>query len=155
MKDMGQEDGARWIRIVLPWPTRTLHPNARPHWAVKARATTHARSLARSAMAEAVEAHGAVWSAAGAIAVRWTFCPPDRRRRDDDGLAASCKAYRDGMADAMGVDDHRFRASYETAKPVKGGKVVVDVAKFALGGAVEREEGVAQCMEALPEWLRS
>lgn len=32
-----------------------------------------------------------------------------RRRRDDDNLSASCKAYRDGIADALGIDDHRLR----------------------------------------------
>ena len=32
-----------------------------------------------------------------------------RRRRDDDNLAASCKAYRDGIADALGIDDFRLR----------------------------------------------
>jgi len=155
MEDMGQEDGTRWIRIVLPWPARTLHPNARPHWAVKARATTHARSLARSAMAEAVSSHGAVWAPHGVIEVRWTFCPPDRRGRDDDGMEAACKAYRDGLADAMGVDDKRFAAARSVAEPVKGGRVVVDVAKFASGGVLEREKGVGRCMEALPDWLRS
>jgi hypothetical protein len=33
------------------------------------------------------------------------FFLPDARHRDDDNLAASCKAYRDGIADGLKVDD--------------------------------------------------
>jgi crossover junction endodeoxyribonuclease RusA len=36
------------------------------------------------------------------------FYAPDKRRRDDDNMIASFKAGRDGIADALGVDDHRF-----------------------------------------------
>ena len=34
--------------------------------------------------------------------------PPDKRRRDDDNAYAACKPYRDGIADALGIDDSRF-----------------------------------------------
>jgi crossover junction endodeoxyribonuclease RusA len=56
-----------------------------------------------------------------------TFYPPDRRRRDDDGIIGSFKAGRDGIADALGVDDHVFRPAYHFAEPVKGGLVVVSI----------------------------
>ena len=36
------------------------------------------------------------------------FYPPDKRKRDDDGLLSSMKAARDGIADALGIDDSRF-----------------------------------------------
>jgi crossover junction endodeoxyribonuclease RusA len=36
------------------------------------------------------------------------FYPPDHRRRDDDGLIASMKSARDGIADALKIDDRRF-----------------------------------------------
>jgi len=39
------------------------------------------------------------------------FYFPDRRHRDDDNAAASCKAYRDGIADALRIDDHHLRQS--------------------------------------------
>ena len=32
----------------------------------------------------------------------------DRRARDDDNIIASFKAGRDGMAQALGIDDKRF-----------------------------------------------
>jgi len=34
--------------------------------------------------------------------------PPDNRRRDADGVLASLKSALDGVADALGIDDHRF-----------------------------------------------
>lgn len=56
------------------------------------------------------------------------FYPPDRRRRDDDGLLASCKAYRDGIADALGIDDRRFVSHpYLRDEVVKGGEVRVRI----------------------------
>ena len=36
------------------------------------------------------------------------FYPPDRRARDDDNMIASFKSGRDGIADALGIDDKRF-----------------------------------------------
>jgi hypothetical protein len=36
------------------------------------------------------------------------FYFPTKVRRDDDNAAASCKAYRDGIADALKMDDHRL-----------------------------------------------
>ena len=40
-----------------------------------------------------------------------TFYFPTRARRDDDNASAACKAYRDGIADALGIDDHTLRMS--------------------------------------------
>lgn len=34
---------------------------------------------------------------------------PQKRNRDDDNAAASCKAYRDGIADALRIDDSILR----------------------------------------------
>ena len=48
----------------------------------------------------------------GPIPVRITFYPPDARRRDDDNMIGSFRAARDGIADALGVDDRRFRPHY-------------------------------------------
>lgn len=104
--------------ISLPWPARELHPNSRSHWAVKSRATKAARTqaywLAHMGMTDLTE---------GPIAVRIVFHPPDKRRRDLDGMLSACKAYLDGIADAHAVDDNRFRLTIERGEPVKGGCV--------------------------------
>lgn len=92
--------------IRLPWPDRMLHPNARPHWAVKSTATKAARHNAQLLALEAK------WNRLelpeGRLHLFWDFYPPSRRRFDDDGLLSSMKAARDGIAEALGIDDNRF-----------------------------------------------
>lgn len=95
------------IELVLPWPSRDLHPNARVHWARKAKAAKAARQEAD------VLALAAGWQrlglpATGPLHIWIDGYPADRRRRDADGLLSSMKAALDGIADAIGVDDRRF-----------------------------------------------
>lgn len=56
-----------------------------------------------------------------------TFCPPDRRKRDDDNLVAAFKAGRDGIAQAMGIDDHRLSLLVRMGDPVEHGAVLVEL----------------------------
>jgi len=44
----------------------------------------------------------------GRLLLSLEFLPPNRSRRDDDNLLAAFKAGRDGLADAMGIDDSLF-----------------------------------------------
>jgi crossover junction endodeoxyribonuclease RusA len=64
----------------------------------------------------------------GPVALRVTFHAPDKRGRDRDNCIAACKAYMDGMADGLGVDDVRFEPTYAWGEPIKGGAVVVTLA---------------------------
>lgn len=60
----------------------------------------------------------------GRIHLWLDFYPPNRQRRDDDNLMAAFKAGRDGLADALGLDDARFVCHpWLKDEPVKGGKV--------------------------------
>ena len=108
--------------VSLPWPDKSLHPNARSHGAVKSRATKAARTqaygLAHMGMGELPE---------GPIAVRIVFHPPDKRGRDLDNMLASCKAYLDGISDAYGVNDARFVLTLERGPVIKGGCVSVTI----------------------------
>lgn len=116
------------LSVALPWPDRRLHPNGRIHWAPHAAAKKAARAYAHAiTCATSTPAQRAALKAAGAVNVSMTFNPPDNRRRDDDGMIASMKAARDGIADAIGVDDSKWRTSYAILGPVKGGRVVVEV----------------------------
>jgi crossover junction endodeoxyribonuclease RusA len=55
--------------------------------------------------------------------------PPDKRRRDWDNIVASLKSGLDGIADAMGIDDSRFRLAIDMLPGiVKGGRVDVVIA---------------------------
>jgi crossover junction endodeoxyribonuclease RusA len=60
--------------------------------------------------------------------VRLQFFKPDKRARDWDNMLAAMKSGLDGLADAMGVDDSRWRLSFDVAdETVPGGLVLVSV----------------------------
>lgn len=115
--------------ISLPWPDKRLSPNARSHWSrtsrVKRNARQEAALLARAALGPGVKAIGVELAEGGSIPVKITFYPPDRRFRDDDNMIASFKAARDGIADALGIDDRKFRPHYHFAEPEKPGRIEV------------------------------
>ena len=107
--------GARWeepdaLTVTLSLPVRALSPNARTHWAVKAKAVQayrgEAKLLARVAISEAGLDVPPGWG--DEIMVRTTFWFRVNRRRDRDNAQASLTAALDGIAEAMGVDDSRF-----------------------------------------------
>lgn len=108
--------------ITLSWPHRKLSPNARVHWAEKSR-------LARSYRQEgfyATRAERAALTLENPL-VALTFHPPDARHRDLDNMISAMKSALDGIADAIGVDDHKWRLSAQVGEQMPGGKVVVQV----------------------------
>lgn len=112
------------IIIQLPWPSRSLSPNARAHWRrvaeIKKLAKRDAFYATRSIRREAIEADR--------LTAKVTFSPPDRRSRDLDNMIASMKAAFDGIAQAVGVDDSKWHLRIApVADPVKGGKVLVEL----------------------------
>lgn len=109
--------------IDMPWPDRTLHPNERPHWAVKAKATKRARETGRMC----AYASGARKVEASELKVTVTFFPPDNRRRDIDGLLSNLKAYLDGISDATGVDDGGWDIFIKRGDVRKRGAVRVEM----------------------------
>lgn len=86
----------RKVTIDLPLPARSQHQNWRGHWATKARETRKHREWA-CVMARLAKTHKRPWKRAS-VHLEFTFA--DARRRDVDGLIASCKGYLDGIADA-------------------------------------------------------
>ena len=112
--------------LILPWPDRALHPNARGHWSKRAKATKAARAGAHVLAIEA--GWNRLTLPPGRLHLWIDFYPPDRRKRDDDGLLASMKAARDGIADALGIDDARFVSHpYVRDEVRKGGEVLVRI----------------------------
>ena len=110
--------------IRIPWPPATLSPNNRAHWATKARAKRRAKSDAMIATFEAK----ATAPADGPIVLSITAYPPVTRAHDRDNLMARLKASLDGVAQALGVDDVRFRPGEVQIGPRKpGGEVVVRI----------------------------
>lgn len=110
------------MTISLPWPPSQLNPNVRSHWAVKAKFAKQYK-------------HDCIWllrphyeAIAGKNTFTFTFCPPDKRRRDDDNIISAFKAGRDGLSYITGVDDSKFVVTYAMGEPVKGGAVIVEAA---------------------------
>lgn len=103
--------------IVLPWPPKQLSPNARIHWATRAR---HAKAYKSACYAITRQAGLPPPYQIGKIALRLDFCPPNRVRRDLDNLLASMKAGIDGVAWALGVDDSRFTFAIALSNEVGG-----------------------------------
>lgn len=114
------------IIIELGWPDKVLSPNSRAHFMAVARA----KKLARE---EAFWACKVVkpldWKHDGSrLPLVFTAHPPDARSRDDDNCAASLKAHRDGIAQALGIDDKLFDQRFRWGDPVKGGRVIAEIA---------------------------
>lgn len=105
--------------LTLPWPPAACSPNARVHW-------TAAKAY-RAACNLLVKQAG-IQAPAGEALLMIEFVPPDRRRRDDDNLLTMFKAGRDGLADALGIDDNVFATQIRMSKEtIKGGAVRVRI----------------------------
>ena len=108
--------------IVLPWPPSSLSGHNKGYWRARYEITRKHRNWARLATLEAkVPA-----PPDGDIPLHIRFVPPNRRG-DRTNFANRVKAYIDGIADALGVNDARFKPSYEFAEPEKPGRVEVHV----------------------------
>lgn len=104
------DDGS--LTVSLPIPDRAVSPNAnrgQSRWAaiMKSKAVKEHRKKARYTVEAAIEAkklQGVKWSG-----YSLAFYFPTAAFRDDDNADGSCKAYRDGCADALRINDKGFR----------------------------------------------
>lgn len=115
------------MTIDLPWPPVALHPNSRAHWAKRAKAAKLYRADAGMLAQAAGVRRWLSTRLAQTVPVSIAFYPPDRRKRDLDGMLSSIKSGLDGIADALGVDDNRFSLSINRCEPEKGGRVSITV----------------------------
>lgn len=114
------------IALMLPWPPKVLSPNARVHWATKSRAAKAYRNACFLLCRQA-----ALSVPSGRALLSLEFIPPDRRRRDDDNCIAAFKSGRDGVAQALGIDDSRFVTQLQiSAETIKGGAVRVRISDY-------------------------
>lgn len=111
--------------IRLPFPPASLSGHAKGHWRSKSGPTATHREWARLATLAAKPSV----PAAGDIRLHVRFVPPDRRG-DRTNFANRMKAYFDGIADALRVNDSRFLPSYEFAEPQAPGFVLVTVEPY-------------------------
>lgn len=117
----------RMPELILPWPPKILSPNARAHWSKRSKAAKAYRQecfvLCKSAKIKMPVTDGLVHFFV-------EFFPPDRRHRDDDNMIASFKSGRDGIADALGINDKKFRCHPSVSADV-GGMVKVRIVNEA------------------------
>ena len=114
--------------IELPFPAKILWPNGRGHHMKKHREFQKHKQWAWAALC-ADRQYG---YPGGKIQWLVTFYPKTRNEIDDDNARASLKAYQDGFAKALGIDDNLFCAPrVQFGEPVKGGKVVVEIGEAA------------------------
>lgn len=112
----------------LPYPDKVLWPNGRGHHMAVARAKKSHKAWAYAAVR--ANDRAAIWRnvCGRRIQLHATFHPKTRHAVDRDNASASLKAYQDGIAAALGIDDSTFlEPAIYFAEPVKGGKVVIEV----------------------------
>lgn len=96
------------LSVALSRPGRVLSPNSRSHWSAKQRAVREARGRARLMMLKARrDAEELCLLPEGWRPIRYdvTWFYWGGTGPDADNALASCKAYLDGCADALGVND--------------------------------------------------
>lgn len=116
--------------VMLPWPDKRLSPNARLHWRAKVGPKQAAKIAAGWAAVKAKGFYAAKATLAlsdDPVPVKVRFYPPDRRHRDDDNMIGSFKSARDAIADALEVNDRRFRPHYIFNEPCKPGRIEFEV----------------------------
>lgn len=98
------------MRIEIPIRTWS-EPNTRVHWAKRARRAREQRTAARAFTRTALAAHGPTCAPLTVTLTRLAA-----RKLDSDNLAAAMKAVRDGVADALGLDDGDARLTWRYAQ---------------------------------------
>lgn len=93
------------LRVIVPVPENGLWPNARVHWARKARLVKQSRGLAFLVAREAAKNAGWV-NPISRPTLQTTFMLPGRRR-DPDNCIAALKSVLDGITDAGVWSDDR------------------------------------------------
>lgn len=109
--------------IYLPFPPKSLSPNARLHWSAIAR---EKKAFRLECFFEARRQGITKLKEAKALTVALEFFPPDRRARDWDNMLAAMKSGLDGLADALGVDDRNWRLTF-TVSEKPDNRVAVEI----------------------------
>lgn len=110
--------------MILPFPHKALWPNGRFHYGTKAREFKKhkgwAFNAALSALPRSFKHDGSP------VRLRYIITPKTRNKIDRDNAVAAMKAYQDGIAAAMKVDDSLFTVpEIEFSEPKKPGGVEV------------------------------
>ena len=107
--------------MIFPWPPKTLKPNVKVHWAVKAKDILAYKDICYWTTKE-YKIEEKLYSS-----VKLTFYPPNRRHFDLDNMLATMKSGLDGMCLALKIDDHCFKKITVEMSPELGGFVKIEL----------------------------
>ena len=112
--------------VDLPYPDKALWPNGRAHWAQKARQAAKHRAWAYLA---ALEVKPEAYRHSGETMPVTIRIFPKRYGPvpDKDNIIAASKAFLDGIADALGVNDQYFAAPVVEIDKERDGRFAVEV----------------------------
>lgn len=96
------------LTLDLPWPPRGLSPNARLTVFAKAVLFKKTKQLAFLKTKQALAGEKVRLAKGERMNLKLVCVPPVLRYHDEDNLLANCKATLDGIALAMGINDHLF-----------------------------------------------
>lgn len=116
--------------LTLPWPPTAMSPNAsgQGKWRTKNDA---AQAYKRTCWAICLERNVRKIDAS-TVEATIIFCPPSRRRYDLDNALARIKQGLDAIAEAIGVDDSKWRSiTLERGETCKNGGVIVHIHEVA------------------------
>ena len=120
----------RSIEVTLPWPAPQVFPNYRQshHWRKYWKQVKQQRETAFILAAEQIGRQTVPRDREGMWSAHLDIFPPNLIRRDEDNMEGACKSAVDGIADALRVDDSRFRTTRTIHPPRRPhGAVVVTV----------------------------
>lgn len=94
------------MQITLPHPSKYLNPNGdRANGMAVSAARKRARSLAATVTAAAADAYTHYTT----YHITWNYF--GTQLPDDDNIIARCKSYKDGICDALGINDKTLHCS--------------------------------------------
>jgi crossover junction endodeoxyribonuclease RusA len=110
--------------IDLPLPHRALWPNGRAHWRTKATQTKKHRHWAHTA----AMAQRKTTAAIEQPVINITLYPNARGPAPDrDNIISSAKAYCDGIADALGLNDRHFTIGSVTISERRTSRMAIQI----------------------------
>ncbi len=113
--------------ISLPWPDPLLFPNRRRGKRLFDREIIAQHRFDAKISALAGRKPPIALYPTKDLACKISFHPPDRRRRDLDGMLSACKPYLDGIAEAYGIDDRQLNPIILVRlEKKKGGEVIFE-----------------------------
>jgi hypothetical protein len=92
------------IKLILPYPDKSLNPNVAKHYYFKAKIKKHARQVGYNLSVN----HKDYFADNVRLSVDIIIHKGDRRKFDIDNVLAAAKNILDGVADGIGYDDNQL-----------------------------------------------